>query len=97
MDKLSDILCNKSLGGNARRYLAPFRRHFDTPADVNLSFYNVRRCNVVFLTSTTLEMHVNVSVTVKTFGGISLFDGGKFEKSKGYNYIFVVFYVLESK
>ena len=42
-------------------------------------------------------MHVNVSVTVKTFGGISLFYGGKFEKSKGYNYIFVVFYVLESK
>ena len=42
-------------------------------------------------------MHVNVGVTDKTFGGISLFDGGKFEKSKGYNYIFVVFYVLESK
>ena len=38
-------------------------------------------------------MHVNVSVTVKTFGGISLFDGGKLEESEGYNYFFVVFYV----
>ena len=24
------VFCNKSLGGSARRYLAPFRRHFDT-------------------------------------------------------------------
>ena len=30
MVKLSDLLCNKSLGRSARRYLAPFRRHFDT-------------------------------------------------------------------
>ena len=29
-------------------------------------------------------MHVNVSVTVKTVGGISLFDGGKLEESEGY-------------
>ena len=42
-------------------------------------------------------MHVNVSVTVKTVGGISLFDGGKLEESKGYNYFFGVFNVLESK
>ena len=97
MVKLSDILCNKSLGGNARRLSGAFPTSFRHAADVSLSFYDARLCNVVFLTSAMLEMHVNVSVTVKTFGGISLFDGGKFEKSKGYNYIFVVFYVLESK
>ena len=34
-------------------------------------------------------MHVNVSVTVKTVGGISLFDGGKLEESEGYNYFFL--------
>ena len=69
-------------------------RHF---ADVNFRFHDVRRCNVIFLTSTAYEMHVNVSVTVKTVGGISLFDDGKLEESEGYNYFFVVFYVLESK
>ena len=42
-------------------------------------------------------MHVNVSVTVQTVGGISLFDGGKLAESEGYKYFFVVFYVLESK
>ena len=42
-------------------------------------------------------MPVNVSVTVKTVGEISLFDGRKVEESEGYNYFFVVFYVLESK
>ena len=42
-------------------------------------------------------MHVIVRVTVKTVGGISLFDGGKVEESQEYNYIFVIFYVLESK
>ena len=41
-------------------------------------------------------MHVNVSVTVKAVGGISSFDGGKLEESKGYNCFFVVFCVLES-
>ena len=35
--------------------------------------------------------------TVKTLVGISIFDGGKLEESEGYNYIFVVFYMLESK
>ena len=29
MVKHSDLFCNKSLGGSARRYLAPFRRHVD--------------------------------------------------------------------
>ena len=29
-------------------------------------------------------MHVNDSVTVKTVGGISLFDSGKLEESEGY-------------
>ena len=38
-------------------------------------------------------MHVNVSVTVTTVGGISVFDGGKFEESEGYNSFFAVFYV----
>ena len=42
-------------------------------------------------------MHVNNSVTVKTVGEISLRDGGNMEESDGYNYFFVVFYVLESK
>ena len=42
-------------------------------------------------------MHVNNSVTVKTVGGIALCDGGKLEESEVYNYVFVVFYVLESK
>ena len=35
-------------------------------------------------------MHENNSVTVKTVGEISLYDGGKLEKSEGYNYFFVV-------
>ena len=30
MVKFSDLFGNKSLGGSARRYLAPLRRHFDT-------------------------------------------------------------------
>ena len=53
-------------------------------ADVNLRFHDVRRCKVVFLASATYVMHVNVSVTVKTVGGISLFDGGKLGESEGY-------------
>ena len=31
-------------------------------------------------------MDVNVSITVKTVGGLSLFAGGKMEESEGYNY-----------
>ena len=42
-------------------------------------------------------MHVNASVTVKTVGGISLYDGGMLQESDGYNYFFVIFYVLELK
>ena len=42
-------------------------------------------------------MHINISVTVKTVGGISLCDGGKLEESEGYNYFFVIFYVLQLK
>ena len=42
-------------------------------------------------------MHVNISVTVITVGIISLYSCGKVEESEGYNYFFVVFYVLESK
>ena len=42
-------------------------------------------------------MHVNNSVTVKTVGGISLCDGGQLEEPEGYNYFFVIFYVLVSK
>ena len=36
-------------------------------------------------------------VNIKTVGRISLCDGGKLEESEGYNYFFVVFYVLELK
>ena len=36
-------------------------------------------------------MHVNISVTVKTVGGISLCDGGQLEESEGHDYFFVVF------
>ena len=56
---------------------------------------DVRRCNVVFFHES--EMHLNISVTVKTVGGISSCDGGNLEESEGYNYFFVVFYVLKSK
>ena len=42
-------------------------------------------------------MRVNVSVTVKTDGGISLFDSGKMQQSDRYNYFFVIFHVLVSK
>ena len=40
-------------------------------------------------------MYVNNSITVKTVGGISLCDGRKLEESEGYNYFFMVFYVLD--
>ena len=44
-------------------------------------------------------MHINISDTVNTVGGISLFDGRKLEESEGYmyKYFFVVFYVVEAK
>ena len=42
-------------------------------------------------------MHVNNSITVKTVGGIPLCDGVKLEESEGYDYFFVIFYVLDSK
>ena len=64
---------------------------------VSLHCHDVKRSNVVFLKSTIKEIHVNISITVKTVGGISLCDGGKLVESEGYNYFFVVFYVLESK
>ena len=53
--------------------------------------HGVRWSNVIFLESTRLEMHVNISVTVKTISGISLFNGGKLEESKGCNYFFRCF------
>ena len=68
--------------------------HFWHFADVSLRFHDVY-CPYIF-TSTTYEMHVKVSITVKNVGGISIFDGGKLNESEGYNYFFVV-YVLESK
>ena len=42
-------------------------------------------------------MRINISVTVKTVGRIAIFDDGKLEESEGYNYFFVIFYVLKSK
>ena len=96
MSKLGAVAHNKSLGGSALRYLVPFRRRFDT-ADVSLRCHNFKRPNVIFLEPTTKETHENISVTVKTVGGISLCDGGKLKESEGYNYFFVVFCVLKSK
>ena len=90
MVKLSDVLCNKSLGGSARRYLAPFRRHADallTSVIASTALDDV----------TSFFLRVNISVTIKTVGGISLCDGGQLEEPEGYNYFFVIFYVLESK
>ena len=60
-------------------------------AVVSLCFYNIRRSNIFS------RQQCDVSDTVKTFVGISVFDGGKIEESEGYNSFFVVFYVLESK
>ena len=42
-------------------------------------------------------MPVNSGVAVNTVGGISLCNDKKLEESEGYNYFFVIFYVLESK
>ena len=42
-------------------------------------------------------MHVNISITVKTVGVISLGYGRKLEESEWYNYFFIIFNVLESK
>ena len=36
-------------------------------------------------------MHVNICVTVKTVGEISLCDGGKLEESEGCKYFFLRF------
>ena len=96
--KFSDLFCNKSLGGSARRYLVLFRHHFDTlltsvfistTTDGVTSFFSRQQCK--------LCMYVIVSVLVNTVGGICLFDGRKLEESEGYNYCFIAFYVLESK
>ena len=54
--------------------------------------HDVRWCNIVFLASTTKEMHVNISVTVKTVSMISLNDGRKFEESEGNNFFFFFFF-----
>ena len=49
----SDLFCNKSLGGSARRYLAPFWRHFrtllrsvffSTTSDGVTSFFSRQQC-----------------------------------------------------
>ena len=93
--KFSDLFCNKSLVGATLSGIIPTL--FWHYACVSTHFHNIRRCNIVFLASTMYEMHVSISVTIKTVGGISFFHGGKFEKSEGYNYLFVIFYVLELK
>ena len=69
-----------------RRYLAPFRRHFDTL--LTSIFVSTTLDNV-----NNAKMHVNNNVAVKTVGGISLCHGGKLEESDGYNYFYVVFHV----
>ena len=95
MEKTSDLFCNKYLGGSVRRYLAPFQRHFDTAVFVATTYGGLKS----FFSGQQRKNACNISVTVKTVGGISLCDGGKLPKkeSEGYNYCFVVFYVLESK
>ena len=77
MVKFNDLFCNKSLGRSARRYLAPFRRYFDILLTSVFISTTLDGVTSFFLMSTTEEMHVNVSVIVKTVSGISLFDGGK--------------------
>ena len=42
-------------------------------------------------------MRINISITDKTVGGISLYNGQELEESEWYNYFLVIFYVLESK
>ena len=65
-------------------YMAPFQHHFDT-----------------LLTSVFVSMMLD-SVTLffsrqKHKKHKHVFDGRKLEESEGYNYLFIIFYVLESK
>ena len=84
MEKNSDLFCNKSLGGSARRYLAPFWRLFDI---LQTSVYVATRldCQTSFFSG---QQHKK---------SLKLTYGGKLEESEGCNYFFVVFYVIESK
>ena len=97
MVKLGDLFCNKSLGGSARRYLAPFRRHADSLLTSVIVSTALDGVTSFFSRQQRKKCMLNNSVTVKTVGGISLCDGGQFEESEGYNYFYVVFYVLELK
>ena len=95
MVKSSDILRDKSLGGLAWRYLAPFGHHVDflvTSVFISMTLDGV----LLFSRIKTYEIHVNASITVKVVGGISSCNGRKLEKSEGYNCFFVVSCVLES-
>ena len=96
MVKFSDLFCNKSLGGTARRFLAPFRRHFDTSLEVFVSL-TLDGVTLFFSCQQRKKCMLTNSVTVKTVGWVSLCDDGQLEESEGCNYFFVVFYVLESK
>ena len=92
MVKFSDIFRDKSLGGLARRYLAPFGLHFD---------FLVTSCFISMtldvLALKTYEMHVNASITVNVVGGVSSCNGGKLEEIWRIQRFFVVSCVLESK
>ena len=95
MVKLSDLFCNKSLGGSAERYLAPFRRHVDallTSVIVSTALDGVTSFSRINNVRNACKQQC-----YKIVGGISLCDGRQLEESEGYNYFFVVFYVLESK
>ena len=86
MEKTSDLFCNKSLGWSMRRSGA-VSMSFWYFAYISLRCYDIKQSNIIFLQSAMQEIHVNISITVKTVDGISL----------GCNYFFIVFYVLESK
>ena len=62
MVKSSDILRDKSLGGLACRYLAPFGRHFDffvTSIFISMTLDGVTS----FSRIKTYEIHANASIT----------------------------------
>ena len=97
MVKFSDLFCNKSLGSSGQHYLAPFQRHSNTLLMSELVSMTLDGVTSFFSCQQRKKIHVNDRITVKTVDGNSLCDGRKLEESEGYNYFFVVFYVLESK
>ena len=50
-----------------------------------------------FLRTKTLQIQVNIYDTVKLLEGIIQCNGGKLEEAEAFNFVFVVYCVLESK